>query len=95
MIVKGDWVEWSFGGLAEVISEPFVQYKKQWVHIMPVNTGDPSTGTGVYTRSWPVDQLKVTSLDLWDYDPQGNKYTRRVLRYSCLIDTTGEREHHE
>lgn len=80
MIRRGDWVEWSFGGLARVISDPFTQYKRLWVQILPVNTGDPSTGTGMYSRKWPVSQLKPTKLEHWDYDPQANRYTRRVVQ---------------
>lgn len=71
-----DYVEWSFGGLAVVYSEPYRKYGQDVVTIQPVDTGDRSTGIG-YTRTWPVAQLKLADMTRWDYDATTNRYHKR------------------
>ncbi len=70
------YVEWSFGGLAKIMGKPFRKWGQDEVYIFPLNTGDPSTGTGKYKRAWPVAQLEPADMDTWTFDAARNMYLK-------------------
>lgn len=76
---SGDMVEWSFGGLAEVRSDPFSKFGQEHVKVLPLNTGDASTGTGMFLRDWPVSRLKLADMEQWEYVPARNTYRRKPV----------------
>jgi hypothetical protein len=75
-IEDGMYVEWSFGGLAKVMGKPFRKWGQDEIYIFPLNTGDASTGTGVYKRAWPIRQLEEADMTTWSYDALENVFTK-------------------